>query len=294
MRYSTLVTLVTLFACLSLNAYSAQTTCVNVYFNNIAPDIINANMAKQTQELCNTAYAVMYSGITRTPLWSADHLTKQHMYEAKEMKRNDAFHPDERLSSFDRSELADYARSGYDRGHVVPSADAYDEQTQYETFALSNMMPQNSVNNRGLWAGQESAARMLAKSRGEVYVVSGPLFIGDKLKQLNGRVMVPTHLFKAIYDPTTNQAAAYVDSNDESQDYKVMSIDELVKFSGVDPFPFLKGDARIKAMDLPKPVAPNFKDDGHASNTHENRTEPSEIKFGLHELVKEIKHLLGH
>jgi endonuclease G len=220
------------------------------------------------------------------------------MYQAKEMKRNDAFHPDDRLSHNERSELEDYARSGYDRGHVVPSADAYDERTQFETFALSNMMPQNSTNNRGLWAGQESAARMLAKSRGEVYVVSGPLFIGSSIKQLNGRVMVPTHLFKAIYDPTTNQAAAYVDTNDEGQDYKVMSMDELTKFAGIDPFPFLKGSARSNAMDLPKPVAPNFKDHsstgGESNNHSQQEGHTSEYAKEALEAGKILKHMFSH
>jgi endonuclease G len=230
--------------------------------------MLNQSLQRSTKELCNTAYAVMHSGVTRTPLWSADHLTREHIYQGKGLKRNDAFHPDDRLSPSERSELSDYKNSGYDRGHVVASADEYDERTQYESFALSNMTPQNSELNRGVFAGEESAARMLAKSKGEVYVVTMPLFVGNNIKWINNRVAVPTHYIKAIYDPTANQAAAYVNTNDGSQEYQVMNIEDVTKFAGIDPFPFLKGAARTTPMSLPKPIAPHFNDNGNSENEH--------------------------
>lgn len=271
----------------SSSAFCASTQCHDTYFKDVAPEIINSALNHHLTELCNTAYGTMYSADTRTPLWSADHLTRQHIYDGKGLKRVDSFRPDERLPASDRSELADYAHSGYDRGHVVPNADAYDEATQYDTFLLSNMMPQIHANNAGIWAGEESAARMLAKSLGEIYVVSGPLFIGDHIEKIHGRVSVPTHLFKAIYDPASGEAAAYLNTNNDSQDYQVMSIDELTKFSGIDPFPFLKGDARTHAMKLPKPIAPHFKDAGSGANNDESVEKEMEAAWRA---VKKIFH----
>lgn len=274
-------------------ALAAPTMCKGDYYQDQAPDLVNYPYASHLHELCNTAYATMYSGVTKTALWSADHLTRDHIYQGKGMKRVDSFRPDTRLPASERTELDDW-HSGQlhlDRGHVVPNADAYDEQTQYETFLLSNMMPQASENNRGLWAGQESAARMLAKSSGEVYVVSGPLFIGEHLQKLNGKIMIPTHLFKAIYDPVNHQAGAYVDTNDGSQNYQVMSLDELTKFAGINPFPALKGSIRTTAMKLPKPIAPNFNDSASNGNTsHQNNY--STIEHDAYMAEKLIKHLL--
>ena len=83
----------------------------------------------------------------------------------------------------DRAELADYERSGYDRGHMAPNADFATRKRQAESFSLANMVPQVHENNAGVWAGIEGAARQLAKREGELYVISGPAFIGGKLKK---------------------------------------------------------------------------------------------------------------
>jgi endonuclease G, mitochondrial len=121
-----------------------------------------------------------------------------------------SFHPDDRLTPSERAELADYARSGYDRGHIVPSGDMFDPKSQHESFSLANMIPQESSINRGVWERIESGVRRMVKSRGELYAVTGPLFQGGELKRIGGRVIVPTATFKAIYDPNRQEAGAYM------------------------------------------------------------------------------------
>lgn len=142
-------------------------------------------------------------------------------------------------------------RSGYDRGHMAPSGDMADEKSQYESFSLANIIPQNSDNNRHLWEGIESTVRDLAKRSGELYVVTGPVFHGSDLKRINGRVMVPTYVFKAIYDPGKNEAAAYLVKNAAGKAYTSISIADLDKLTGLNVFPKLP--TNVKTMDLPKP-----------------------------------------
>lgn len=105
-----------------------------------------------------------------------------------------------------------YARSGYDRGHMSPNADfatcSAQAQAQAQSFSLANLVPQMHANNAGIWAGIEGAARQLATSEGELYVVSGPAFIGSDIKQV-GNVLVPTHLWKVLYSPAQRKAGAY-------------------------------------------------------------------------------------
>jgi len=50
--------------------------------------------------------------------------------------------------------------------------------------------------------------RSLARSRGELYVISGPLYIGSSVQGLNGRVFVPTNIYKIVYDPKSLKGAA--------------------------------------------------------------------------------------
>ena len=45
----------------------------------------------------------------------------------------------------------------------------------------------------------------MALDEGEVYVVTGPAFLGAELQSLKGRVLVPTHIFKAVYMPVAQR-----------------------------------------------------------------------------------------
>ena len=161
----------------------------------------------------------MHSGVTRSALWSAEHLTRQVIDDAKNLPRENNFHPDEHLSYGERAELSDFRGSGKDRGHLTPSGDQGIASAQYETFSLANMIPQDPDNNRHIWAAIESATRALTKHEGELYVVTGPVYLGDRLERV-GNVLVPTHIFKAIYSPKQRGAAAYLIENKANIDRK--------------------------------------------------------------------------
>lgn len=195
----------------------------------------------------------MHSGISRTPLWSAEHLTAERVAESRKMKRQNAFHPEDRLPHADRAELVDYAHSGFDRGHMSPSGDMPTANAQYESFSLANIIPQDPNNNQQLWASIEESTRNLAHDDGELYVITGPLFEGTSLQRLNGRVLVPTHVFKAIYDPARHAAAAYLAENARGREYHVISIAELEQKVGVRLFPHLDANIRESRMELPEP-----------------------------------------
>lgn len=229
--------------------------CPEHFANGKVPEFINQKLSTRTKLLCFQGYAVMHSGITHTPLWSAEHLTAARVIESRAMKRQNTFHPEDRLPAEDRAELRDYARSGFDRGHMSPSGDMPNAVTQYESFSLANMIPQDPNNNQNLWAGIEESTRKLALQQGELYVITGPIFEGGSIQRINARVLVPTHVFKVIYDPIRKEAAAYIAPNIRGSEYQTVSIAELGKRSGIDFLP--QADAAIKEakMNLPEPVS---------------------------------------
>ena len=67
-------------------------TCLNHFVDGKAPVFIRASLQTYTVALCYEAFAVMHSGVSRTPLWSAEHLTRTSLVQAREIKRKDAFH----------------------------------------------------------------------------------------------------------------------------------------------------------------------------------------------------------
>jgi endonuclease G len=233
---------------------AAQTTsCLPQFHEKMPPALTRPALQASTVGLCFEAFAVKYSGVSRTPLWSAEHLTRDSLARAEDIKREDSFHAEEALPKSYRAQLSDYVRSGYDRGHMSPAADMPTKQAQHESFSLANIVPQNRHNNQVLWSAIEGATRHLTNVRGELYVVTGPIFVGEKVKRLNGRVFIPTHVFKAVLDPATQEAAAWIAANTDGDDYEVVSVAELEKRAKIDVFPKLSASAKQAAMHLPEP-----------------------------------------
>ena len=235
---------------------AGATACPQHYVEGQAPVITNSKVAAKTHELCYEAFAVEHSGITHTPLWSAEHLIRGNIESAQAMSRQNSFHADANLPNDERAELSDYARSGFDRGHMAPNGDMPTRSAQYESFTLANMVPQNPNNNRYIWEGIESSVRRLAKSDGDIYVLSGPAFLGADLQQV-GKVLVPTHLFKVVYRPRPGQAAAYFLKNEATTEYTVISVAQLERTVGIDLLPGVSQHVKDVAADLPAPTPHN-------------------------------------
>ena len=125
----------------ALSLLAAQTACPPNYYEGIAPDIVNPKLTPKSKELCFDGFGVMHSGITKTALWSAEYLDRNRL--SAKLPRKDSFHAEERLRSGERAELSDYARSGYDRGHMSPNADMPTLSSQHDSFSLANMVPQD-------------------------------------------------------------------------------------------------------------------------------------------------------
>jgi endonuclease G len=243
--------LVLLLLCLPLPAWAGA--CEALFAGGQSPALLNPRLAERTTVLCNDAYAVLASGVTRGPLWSAEHLTAPGLREAEAMTREGRFHEEDRLPPEDRASLLDYIRSGYGRGHMAPSGDMPTEAAQQQSFSLANVVPQTPELNRDTWEGIESAVRHLASREGALYVVSGPAYQGSSLQAPQGRVLVPTATWKAVYDPVRRGAAAYLCTNVSRPRCTTLSIAALARSVGIDPFPAVAETVKRTAMPLPSP-----------------------------------------
>ncbi len=189
--------------------------------------------------LCYEAFAILHSGRSKTPLFVAQRLNRAILLDARDEKRTDRFFTDARLPSAERARLEDYKRSGYDRGHMAPAADMPTAIAMAQSFSLANMVPQSSVNNRKAWAGIEQATRKyVMRAKGDVYVISGPVF-GEKPSTIGpGKVWVPSHLYKLVYDPNTGRAwAHWIENSDTAKAGKPIPYEELVRRTGIEFLP---------------------------------------------------------
>ena len=110
--------------------------------------------------------------------------------------RASSFHPDPAQPWV---QDADYVRTGYDRGHLCPSADrTATEEANRATFVLSNVQPQVHELNAGPWEDLEKKGRDLARAGHVVYVVAGGLFDPTSLVIMKHEIPVPSSSFKII------------------------------------------------------------------------------------------------
>ncbi|GEP01821.1 DNA/RNA non-specific endonuclease [Methylobacterium haplocladii] len=277
---------VVLLVGLALRAEPAEAleSCPRHFAGGRLPVLADPKLAPDTVPLCFDAFAILFSGRARTPLYAAERLTRASIAAARTVDRADAFHEEERLPFRTRADLSDYVHSGYDRGHMAPAADMPTPEAQAQSFSLANIVPQDRTANRNVWSGIEERVRRLAIRRGELFVVTGPIFSGTAARAINGRVLVPTQIYKAIYDPARGEAAAYLAGNDATGEWHAVSIAALKEAVGIDVFPGLPDAAKAKAMSLPEPLA-SSRDGGRAG------TDESFGSWAKRALHRALRHL---
>ena len=126
----------------------------------------------------NRHYVLGYSYYFRQAKWAMEIVD----HDKSDVERSDNFRPDFRIPEMFRADLADYRNSGYDRGHLVASANKKETEIQNsETFLLSNMSPQEPGFNQYIWKKLEEAVRQLdgQETIFETYVICGPIFYFD-------------------------------------------------------------------------------------------------------------------
>ena len=222
---------------------SSTNTCNNhSTFKNTNPAVA-MSIANSAQVLCYSQNTVGYSNLYKTGIWSAEHLTRDMVKQARQQSREDSFHEDGRIEVQYRATLRDYQGSGYDRGHLFPNGDTVNRTAQYDSFSLANMIPQVAKHNRGIWSSLEEKTRNAVLQRGEAYIVTGSSVRGETEVIGNG-VVVPTQVWKAFYFPLTQETGAVITDNKDNAQYRYVSVENLTKEIGIDPFPAV--DVRYK------------------------------------------------
>ena len=133
--------------------------------------------------LVNRYFTIGYSWYFRQAKWALE-IINRNDYLLNEAQRMNNFRADIRIPQRFRAGLNPYRGSGYDRGHLVASAnnDILEIQNS-ETFLMSNMSPQKPNFNRQIWKDLEEATRTLNNQDNilETYVLTCPIFYFDRL-----------------------------------------------------------------------------------------------------------------
>lgn len=208
-------------------------------------------------------HSLVWDETHHVPKWTA-HIVLPDIMKGS-LARIDTFKPDPDVKG--RTDLFDeYWNSGFDRGHMVPSADMRWSQKALEaTYLYSNIAPQKAEMNREAWAELEDwGRRYVHYAQEKVFIVTGPV-ITEGLPTLSTpttieKVSIPMYCFKAFADleGADKKGIAFVMNNgpaDKNMLSYAVSIDSVEKLTGLDLFPALD-DATEAAIEQMSDVTP--------------------------------------
>ncbi|MBL4662688.1 MAG: DNA/RNA non-specific endonuclease [Flavobacteriaceae bacterium] len=187
-------------------------------------------------------YSLSYAEEHEQAEWVAYEMKKSHLSQ-NEFKR--PYFVEDKEVRTSSADWRNYKKSGYDRGHLCPAGDRrFNYGAFHETFLTSNISPQNSKFNSGVWNRLEQKVRFWAKKYDGVFVITG----GVLKKGLSGigdeRVSVPEEFYKIVVDASGDKLKTIAflipnkGTNTSFYDFAV-NIDQIEAKTGIDFFPAL-------------------------------------------------------
>lgn len=204
---------------------------------------------RQEQIIHHTGYTVSYNKDLRLPNWVSYELTRQET-KGKE-KRGNNFIAD----PFVKGAIAtnsDYARSGYDKGHMAPAADMkWSPAAMKESFYFSNMCPQHPQLNRRGWKNLEEKIRDWAVADSAIIIICGPILEKQSKTIGKNKVAVPKQFFKVILSPFVKpvRGIGFLFNNEMAVDplsTYVVTIDSIERLTNMDFFTALPDEIENK------------------------------------------------
>lgn len=228
-------------------------------YDNLDIARLTADAHRPQQIIRHKGYTVSYNYLWRQPNWVGYELTRQEARGTE--KRNGRFMPDP-LAERATATNADYARSGYDKGHMAPAADMkWNATAMKESFYFSNISPQHPELNRRRWKDLEEKAREWSLADSAVIIVCGPIMESRPSHSIGrNRVAVPQRFFKVILSPYARspRAIGFIFPNSRStaplRSYAV-SVDSVERAAGMDFFRALPDELEDKIEAECKPTA---------------------------------------
>jgi endonuclease G len=183
--------------------------------SNATPSVLTPN-----NFFMNKGYYVLcYNKDEGKTSWASWHLYNNDLGSAP--RQND-YRPDTELPAiWYRADNASYNGSGFDRGHVCPSADRTSTvAANSSTFLMTNIIPQAPFLNQNAWARMEDSCRLLLNSGKELYIITGSFGSGGTgnfgfASSINSaNLIVPAFIWKVVVVlPNGNNDLSRIDNN---------------------------------------------------------------------------------
>lgn len=123
---------------------------------------------------------------------------------------------------------ADYAHSGFDKGHLANAEDfAFDCTKDELTFRYYNCVPQTVRLNRGIWKTWEGTVRDESQTK-KLFIIAGNIFKTKKIGA--GKIGVPDQCYKIVFEFGTKKLLhCLIFKNDDSDTVDEIDLESLRK-----------------------------------------------------------------
>jgi endonuclease G len=194
---------------------------------------------KTDQVLDRVGFSIGYSYKRKSALWASYIISSQSV--GIDHPRSNSFYADIEIPFKYRVMPEEFEHSGYDKGHLVPSASVdFSRKSNKQTFAMSNIVLQDPGLNRHAWGHLERRIREWTDSKGKLYIITGPIY-GKRNKRV-GDLYAPRQFYKIIYDYNTQKCIGFLFPNKEVSNDKLwkhaISVQDIEEQTG---YTFFKG-----------------------------------------------------
>ena len=115
----------------------------------------------------------------------------------------------------------------------------FSNHSMLQSFYMSNIAPQNSSFNKGIWLKLENRIRKWVSSEGEMHIVAGGVFSNNLGKIGLNQVTIPSYFYKIVYSEEKNKMIGFVIPNkNNSSDLKdlAFSVDSIESLTNINFF----------------------------------------------------------
>lgn len=226
------------------NQGTPNTPAISTKSEELQKVAIPANLPSQTKRY--EGFTVDFNASNRTANYVSWELLGTET-DGASSRSGEKFWQDPDIKNCPRT--SDYTRSGYDRGHLYPAADAkWSPQSMTQCFTMANITPQVHALNGGAWKTLEDKERQWAQRDSALIIIAGPIYTpDDKLRIGQADVRVPSAYFKVLLAPYLDnpRAIAFIYPNTHcpgNMENYACTVDYVETLTGFDFFSSLPDD----------------------------------------------------
>lgn len=256
---------------LKKNEASLVSAIEDLKLKRVRRDIQKFGLPKADENLMLTSHSAMvigFDGDLNIAKWVAHIITPDILTGT--MSRTNDFRKDSLLRKA-TADKEDYWNSGFDRGHLAPSADfRWSRKALSESYFYTNMAPQRPELNREKWAEMEDKLRLyVSEYKEQIYVVTGGVLKKNLPTIGEHKIPVPELFYKVAIDIEGDEkkGIAFIMPNAKCElpvmSYAV-SIDSVELLTGIDFFASLPDNEEASlesSFDYKKWLVEKFKEE---------------------------------